>query len=422
MSAEQGQKSGASDLGTIMALIILSVILYFLWPSYRPYVARAVTAVAVIQSKIALQFAPILSDKYVTNLNALVDRGSKLLAVNGVMHFRQMDGRSMKQVLNIPAMVFAPWVLFSIGLAMYHIKSIDNRGRFRRRFSNAEGDYDIDQFLIAQAHLYPHLRPLLKANPQKYPPRDSPWALKMGYVEFAFKHRLLRDGVGKIITDSKYPHRAAFFDANACAEALRAQLGPRMPANLADLAPYQAAMFGVLAAMTVRDRKGMLVATRLMSSTWTPIKTKSGEGYSLDTSAGQALAEKYWDHPEIQRIRAKHAYFLTVMQALAHSKFNGGELCISHYIWLRPTDPTLFYTLHQQGLEGANLESVAPFFHHRAEVAARMPLIKPAIADAVAQLQIELATEGWLSADETPDGSSYEIASIRRWTPNALEA
>lgn len=218
---------------------------------------------------------------------------------------------------------------------------------------------------------------------------------------------MLLDGAKKPIKDRKYKHKAAYFNRVAAEKTFIRQLGKVWGDDLEELQPHERAMFGVMAAMACIDRKGAMEALREMNMTWREITSKNGPtSYTVETKKGEELAKKYWDDPTVKAARVSHGYFYTVISALADQKNNSGELCCSHFIWLRPTDPRLFYVLHQQGLPLPNYEAAGPYAHYQTELRLGFPQKKPLISKAVEGLKQGLVEEGWLTSHRPPESPS----------------
>lgn len=392
MAKSQDGGGGSNNTGSALALGAMLLIFVAMWSYYRPYMARAVVKVSLFESKVALVFSPVLTKTYRAQLIDLIKKGTPLIKQPGVKQFKTMTNRQIFQVWNIPSKFLSPLFIFTTLLMAWHVRSTDVASRFRKRYS-------LEDLIRAQAVFYPHLRPIMNTPIDKLPARKGPWRVKYSYMEFAVEHKLLLDGTGKVIDDENYKFKAAFFDRARAEAIFKRQLGKRWTDTLESLHPHQQAMFGVMASMVARDRPGMLAATRQMNSTWKMTEHKKKKPtFEIDCTLAIELAKKHWDHPEVAECRRSHAYFLTVMSALAARKLNAGELCISHYIWLRPTDPLLFYTLHQQGLPQPNIESAGPFVHYEIERRQGMAIPEPVIDKAIEGLKAALLDEGWISA------------------------
>ena len=409
MAKQQGDSNG-NAAGNMLAMAIVCVIFVAMWAVYRPYVARAIVKTAVFESRVALVFKPLLTDSYVAQLKNLVQKGTPLLKTPGIKAFKPMTNRDIFRTWNIPSRFLAPVFILTTLLMAWHVKMTDVANRFRTR-------YRLEDLIKAQARFYPHLRPIMQTQIDKLPARQGPWRVKYGYVEFAVANKLLLDGTGEIIAREDYEFRAAYFDRKRATAIMVRQLGKKWTDRLEDLKPHEQAMFGVMASMAAIDRPGMKAATEQMNATWKMKEPKKGPpSFEIDCTLAQALARNHWDHPNVLKARRSHAYFLTVMSALAAMKLNAGELCISHYIWLRPTDPLLFYTLHQQGLPQPNLESAGPFVHYEIERRSGMAIVEPAIDKAVDALKAALLDEGWISAQIKDGETAAHHSAAKDWS------
>lgn len=413
-AASAGSSSGGSSndaMGVIVVLFIMTIILILLWPFYRPHFVRSVVAVATVEAGMVLSLKPILPSGYVADLNNVRETGKRLLNSSGdkKTNFKNVPVKDALQFWSIPSRALMPFFLVGSVLAMWHVKSTNLAARFRTRYS-------LEDLIRAQAHFYPHLRPILQEKIDDLPMRDGPWRIKYTQSEFAIKNQLLLDGARKVVTDFEYAHKAAYFNGERAKLVFIKQLGPRWMNDPKDLLPHELGMFGVMCAMACVDRKGAMEALEEMSLTWKTAKAKKGAQptYTLSTKKGEALAAKYWDHKTVKRVRNAHAYLYTVMAALADLKLNSGELCISHFIWLRPTDPGLFYVLHQQGLPLPNYEAAAAWSHYKTEVRMGFKLIAPQIDKAVEGLKLALIEEGWLNAKRPVLGDAASGAERER--------
>ncbi len=315
-----------------------------------------------------------------------------------------MTTAQMVQVLNIPSKAMLPGMLIMILIAMLHVRSTNVAVRYRHK-------YNLEDLIKAQAEFYPHLRPLLKVNVQKEPLKHGDWRIKLTEIEFAVRHRLLRDGAGEVIGREDYEHRAASFDAQRAREVYVKQLGKRWTDSLDDLLPHERAMFGLLAAMICQERETAMEAAAQLSTTWRKVAPRNAPHYYVvTTTKAEAAARKFWDDPRVRKLRRSHGYFHSLMMGMSAAKSAAGELACSHYIWLRPTDQRLFLAIQQTGLPSPHMETAAAFAHYQTELRARMALTEPAVDKAVWGLRTMLVEHGWLVAG---DGSGVD------WTGKA---
>jgi len=72
--------------------------------------------------------------------------------------------------------------------------------------------------------------------------------------------------------------------------------------------------------------------------------------------------------------------FLPALLELAINE-RSGEFCQSKILWLKPIDRTLFYCLHQVGLQAANLEGAGPYEHGAIEKNSGFQIGPPEVFD-----------------------------------------
>lgn len=92
----------------------------------------------------------------------------------------------------------------------------------------------------------------------------------------------------------------------------------------------------------------------------------------------------------IQRVVAGHAYTSTVLLRLLAEARRGGVLPASLFNWLKGLDRPLWYALGSLGRRTPFAEALGAVAHYQAELQAGVALYLPAVAAAVAALQLEL--------------------------------
>jgi len=116
--------------------------------------------------------------------------------------------------------------------------------------------------------------------------------------------------------------------------------------------------------------------------------TKDGIIRYLSTSHVSRDFEKIW---------SKHAFIEGVFLAALHlARKKGGVLANSDYIWLRPTNRNLWYTLNNLGRTGFLVEGSAALSHYFIEVMAgksvSIPQVEPVVEGLKSALQKELSS------------------------------
>ena len=114
----------------------------------------------------------------------------------------------------------------------------------------------------------------------------------------------------------------------------------------------------------------------------------------------------------VRAFMRKHAYLNVAMLAILLHARRRGTLITPDFIWLRPIDRTLFYTLNSAGRQNKNHATPFPeacgvFSHYFVEDTLGRAILVPDVQTAITGLQSDLIGEGWL-AESLRDSSSRE--------------
>jgi len=389
-------------MAIVFFLIVAGLMIPFWISAARPYAALVAVRIATVEARIILVGRPLLNEDYAAGLQNFAIRGAQLLARPGVEQFRAMQPAQIAKILDYTAQILAPVAaLFAFWLA-YRIWTTDLRRKYRRTLKLR----DAMKILVAER---PFLTPALVTDISKEPFDKGPWRIKHTFISFAIEHGLLLDAKHTRLKAPPENFRAPYYDAQKAQKVFEAQLGPLWTGDWRSLQPHQQAVFGLMAGLVCRARKDVIDADNAMAASYNltiPKGSKAPE-ISMDFKPGIALAEKYGAEPDVREIARKHAYLHSVLAALKAfgTAKRSGEFSTAHFLWLRPVDRTLFYTLHQVGLEVANLEAAGTFVHMMSENHYKIPSTKPLVAQAVTKLKEQLVAETWLSE------------SVRDWIP-----
>ncbi len=206
------------------------------------------------------------------------------------------------------------------------------------------------------------------------PINEGPWSMALTPVEFAKQNRLIaRDAVtGQIEVNG--PRAKTLFVA---------QLG-RPWKEIDDLQPHERAIFAVLATYINYKRDLAELTLEGICQGLTQDKLKRGK---LDFNKAEVLLSKYGNSPAVEAITHKHAYVLTVLSAMLEQARSTGIVANAQYLWLKPIDRRLWYTLNSVGRRVAFVESAAIRAHLLAEKEMQMAVSMPMVDEAVSALE-----------------------------------
>jgi hypothetical protein len=261
---------------------------------------------------------------------------------------------------------------------------------------------------------FPCLRPILKTGPitLKSPVRGG-WALAKSPVEFCARHRLLINESGRpwTLPELVDPETGLGFkgssalgadrnrlDIGAAAHVFALQAGDVFEGRPGDLPHWKAALAAALLCHA-DDRKDECyrILDRL-SDGWEP---DAGE---FPAPWAREAASRYdaLRHPALDAHRSFVNVWFTALLKLARAK---GTLPSSLWIWLKPTDRTLFYALNQLGGRAAWTEAAGVWSHYAAETRKGGTLKRVNVEAALKGLASSLRMEGWLPPEgEGPYG------------------
>ena len=203
----------------------------------------------------------------------------------------------------------------------------------------------------------------------KTPIDEGPWAMAMTPIEFAKHHHLIqRDPETEKIHMDHFRAKMLFTE----------QLG-EIWQGVHALKPHQRTIFGILAAYINYQREEAEAKLEEIASNITPSMLKSKKV----TANANSLVKKYANTPIVEAIVKRHAYVGTVFMELLTEARKSGIVLNSLYLWLKPIDRRLWYTLNNVGRKAVFTEAAAIQAHWLAEKRLGFPIQQPMIDEAV---------------------------------------
>jgi intracellular multiplication protein IcmP len=157
------------------------------------------------------------------------------------------------------------------------------------------------------------------------------------------------------------------------------QLGPLWH-SVDRLPPHVRALFAIFAGRHNSDPGAVALLKQLSSSATT----------KLDFTGVDQLLKKYIDTKPVQQVIQSHAYILTVMASMLVLARLDGVQASADFLWLKPLDRRLWYTLNTVGRQTPFTEVAGIFAHWVAEKELGKKLQIPMVEEATNALELAL--------------------------------
>lgn len=411
--------SGSDSSDLIVILIFLAVIAFAIAGVYDTYRSEINSVFVAINKAQIAAFAPF-NDKAKWFHDGVGQADPGRFSIEQIYGHFEFVGQYLRWV-TLPVMFVLGWILWvRAGVAENY-----------RRVLNLKG------LLREQIHEFPCLAPVIDRDLHDEPYDEGPWRTLRQPIQWAAEHHLLmdarthqpvpkkqligKDGVANLRSEliERMNRKRKIFaevDRDKVRRLFVAQVGPRfkgwhaVPVYIRGLAAAFMAFghgdretaYKLLDKMSlsfVEPRPG-----RPSRVTWKwPFYTKPVPEavFSIDSTGAKALIAKYWDSEEmLPFIEAHDAYLYPLMVALFRFAHEKGVLQTAEFIWLRPTNLTLFAALNQEGGREPWIEAAGVWSHLDAEEAIGAPIQEPQVDMAVEGFVDRLYDDGWLPEDE----------------------
>lgn len=308
--------------------------------------------------------------------------------------------------------------------------------RWRSIQADHRRTFNIQKLMGEAAKMFPCVAPVAnrKGSILDEPPMSGLWAVAQSPLHFAVRNGLLVDERGAPLPKELFlaadgqPNEnsdvltgkvRAALDRDGARELFVAQLGPsfEVVSELPDHQKGLAAAFlafghgdkesaqDLLDGMSLSFREGRPASPGGWSwrfPFWLP--ARAGSDCEVDIEGAEELLSRYADSPSAAPFVGHHASFVHVwFQGLLVFARKKGVLACSQFVWLRPMDRTLWYSLNQVGGRTAWVEASGADAHYKVEEALRQAVAEPMVDEAVVALEAALEDEGWLAAKTRPE-------------------
>lgn len=235
--------------------------------------------------------------------------------------------------------------------------------RFRQR-------YNMQTLLHLESENWPQIKPVLSLNLVNEDLDKGAWAMAKMPLHYCKENKILylKKKEGKDIW---------IVDKGPAARLFALQLGPLWK-DLFNLPIHIKAMIVVCVARAERQRD---IANKFLSQ----IAGSAASG-KLDFTGINEQLLKYQNSKLLQWLRPRHAYVRTMMASLLEIARADGVLATAEFLWLKPVDRKLWYTLNSVGRQTSVIEVSGVFAHWKAEKTLGRAMTTPMVKEAVKAL------------------------------------
>jgi intracellular multiplication protein IcmP len=241
--------------------------------------------------------------------------------------------------------------------------------------------YSMKTLRAQEQENWPSIAPVIKEDLWKADIAEGPWAMALNPMEFSRKYNLLKKN--DLLMEASMPGQemtAALRKADA-KRIFTMQLGPIWK-DFNSCQPHVIALAAIFLARLCRDRESANQISKQLSISFAQGK--------IDYSSAYPVLEKHKNSFLVQEIIQKHAYVCTVMASLLEAARDDGVVPSSEFLWLKPIDRRLWYTLNCVGRQTPFVEVGGVFAHWKAEKKMNRASLTPMIDEAIKALDIAI--------------------------------
>lgn len=291
------------------------------------------------------------------------------------------DPKSLKfeDVTELGEMVSAIPKYFFMGL-MFLLGMIIYLGNSAQVFKRT---YSMKDLALAEVKNYPQISPVVKLDLIKDDIDKGPWAMALTPIQFCKRYELLeevrpqrREGMSR----SEWDKVEVLLRRGRANKIFAMQLGMLWPGP-EKLPPHARALFSAFIARLNADSKPASELLMQLARTCTK---------QLDITGTDELIKKHIKTEAVQKLLNTHAYTYTVMMGALKGAREDGVQASADFLWLKPLDRRLWYTLNTVGRQTPFVEVAGIFAHWRSEQEAGRRLLVPMVEEATKALELAL--------------------------------
>lgn len=265
-------------------------------------------------------------------------------------------GKKVGFFVNIP-------IIAGVGYLAYKVWDKNPLQKFKRVLN-------MNTLKQSEQRIWPYIAPMVNVDLMKEAFDKGPYAMALRPYDFAVKYHLLMEEKNVNSLDRKKAEKLFI-----------SQLG-KPYSGFDRMKKHEQALFAIFAAHGCGDKKGAMAAINAIAVS----AAEKGIKKMPDFSSAKPLF-KYVEDPRVQEVAKKHAYVYTLLAQMVEFARGTGVFPPSYFIWLKPRDRVLWYTLNCVGRQVAFVEVAGIFGHWKAEQIAKHKLDAPFVSKAVDGLE-----------------------------------
>lgn len=356
------QQSGSSDnsSGPLWAIAGLFAVVIVIWYSFKKFLIAYYFKLKLLEISLFDYFTNNLEDvrTVILSTNPATVKLDDIAAI----------GQAVGYYVRIPCIV----LIIILAFVIFFSNSV-------RVFKRT---YSMRDLLLLEKDNWPQVSPVVPLDLVKTDIDKGPWAMAMTPMQFCKRNNLLqeykrqnqegmmRKDMNRIEVSLKRGQTNKLFAT---------QLGP-LWAGTSRLPIHTKALFAIFAARLMGDPTAFVLLKQLGASATTKLNFKG-----IDE-----LCKKHESAKLVKQITDSHAYVLTVMASMLMGARQDGVQASADFIWLKPLDRRLWYTLNTVGRQTPFVEVAGIFAHWVAEKEMGSKLVIPMVEEATNALDVAL--------------------------------
>lgn len=253
-----------------------------------------------------------------------------------------------------------------------------------QRFKNI---YSMASFRDAEHENWPQITPVKSINLLKTDIEKGPWAMAQRPIDFCLENELVDEKARAERGELVISYGSAF-------KVFALQLGSPWR-GIRNCPIHVRALYAAFLAYASYEREEAIALLNQISVS----ATHSGK---LNFSGIDQIIKKYETQPMVAWLERQHAYVGTLMMSLLKMARLSGVVACAEFLWLKPVDRRLWFTLNSVGRQTAVVEVAGVQAHWLAEKkvgrALKTPMVKQAIVgleEALGQIKFTSDEDRW---------------------------